>query len=327
MSKFGIVFLSLFTLIITSCAITNKASDNVPSWYVKPKQNDAQNFYGVSQGYSLEESTKYALVDAASRLMVSVSSQSNLLREENRNDVNEEMVQKVKQNIEKIDFTNFKVTKSEKIGAKLFTEVQIERSAFIQGQKETLVFLEKQVADLDKNSVGKNPIQKRLALIKILDLEKQIELSSRILAGAGEDVNLKEKLNRIANFQNQFNASSDNIEFYFDENSPKEIAKIIRAKLNKEKIKVAQSLNSSDLNQILVKINSNFRQNKIYGAYMTKLAIDFENLAGGKAVASNAIEVTGSSSIGEKESYAAALQAMSDKIDNDGILKTLGIIN
>jgi hypothetical protein len=44
-------------------------------------------------------------------------------------------------------------------------------------------------------------------------------------------------------------------------------------------------------------------------------------------VASNTLEVTGSSSISEKESYFAALKSFEEKISEDGILKIIGITN
>jgi hypothetical protein len=323
------IFLLLFAAVLslTSCASYSDKSSDSPSWYISPKQNNASNLYGVAEGYTLEEATRYALADAAARLMVSISSESSLLREENQNSVNEEMRQQVRQSVEKINFTNFQVTKSDKFGQRFFVEVMVERAPFINDQKERVEFLEKKIADLEKDSAGKNPIQKRNSLIKILDLSKELELKSRILAGAGEVVNLKEKLHRIANFQNQFDKTSDKIEFYFEINSPKEIAQTIRNSLNKEKIKIAPSRNNSNPNQIVIKIKSSSRTNEIYGSYMTKLEVDFENLADGKVVASNSIEVVGSSAIGEKESHLAASKSLEEKIEKDGILKIIGIIN
>ncbi len=317
----------IFALLLSACTTNQTQPSDTPTWYIAPKQNNASNLYGVAEGYTLEEATKYALADAASRLMVSISSESSLLREENQASVNEEMRQQVRQSVEKISFTNFQVTKSDKFGQRFFVEVKIERAPFVNDQKERVGFLERKINDLEKNSAGKNPIQKRNSLIKILDLEKELELKSRILAGAGEDVNLKEKLVRIANFQNQFEKISDKIEFYFEINSPKEIAQIIRSSLNKEKIKTSPNRNNSDPNQVVIKIKSSSRSNEIYSAFMTKLEVDFENLADGKVVASNSVEVTGSSSISEKESYSAALKSFEEKITKDGILKIIGIIN
>ncbi len=311
-------------LFVASCASgQNKAGE--PSWYISPKQNNSENFYGVAVGANLEEATKAALADAAARLMVSISSESNLIREEDNNGASEEMRQQIKQNIEKIEFTNFKVSRSTKAGSQLFVEVEIERNPFIRDQKEKIEFNETKVANLAKNLVGANPIQQRVSLTKILDTQKQVELSSRILSGAGEAINLKEKLKRGADFQNQFNQLTDKIEFYFEINSAKEISQVIRSALNKEKIKVANSRGGN--NQIVISIKSSAQTSEIYGAKMTKLSIDFENIFGGKTVASNQVEVSGSSTLNEKESYAAAVKSLEEKIESEGILKVIGIIN
>lgn len=326
MNKFLLAFLAVF--LVTSCSGKSPHQNlDGPSWYLSPQQNNSENLYGVAEGYTLEEATKYALADAASRLIVSISSESSLLREENQTSTNEEMRQQVRQSVEKISFTNFRVTNSKNIGPKIFVEVQIERAPFINEQKEKVGFLERQISDLDKNSLGKNTLQRRNSLLKILGLEKELELKARILAGAGENINLKEKLNRAADFQNQLEKLSDKTEFYFEINSPKEISQIIRSSLNKEKIKISPSRNNSNVNQVVIKIQSERRSHQIYEAYLTKLEIDFENLANGKVVASNTIEVTGSSSISDKESYASALKSFEEKIAQDGILKIIGITN
>lgn len=326
MNRFFLVFLALTISLTTSCSGNKKAGSELPSWYLSPKQNSAENLYGVAEGYTLEEATKSALADAASRLMVSISSESTLLREENKTDANEESRQQIKQNIEKIDFSNFKVSRSEKMGQKIYVEAEIKRSPFISDQKEKVGFLERKITDLDKNLAASNPIQKRASLLKMLDFSNQAILSTRILNGAGENINLKEKLARQANFENQLNSLNDKIEFFFEINSPKEISQIIRNALNKEKIAIAKTRNSSS-NQIVIAIKSSSRNNKIYEAYMTKLQIDFENISNAKTISSSSVEVSGSSSIGEKESYAAAVKSFEEKVSQDGILKVIGITN
>lgn len=320
------ILATLSLIIFYSSALASNLSD-LPSWFVKPKQNDRQNLYGVAEGFTLEEATKAALADAAARLMVSVSANSTLTRSEDQNSASEEMTQVVRQNIEKISFTNFEVSRSEKLGEKLFVETKIDRTTFIRDQKERVEFLENQIADLDKNSANSNPIKRRNALMKIADLGKELELKSRILAGANEVIDLKKKLALISNFQNELEKSSDKIEFFFDINSAPEISKIIRTRLNEEKLKVSPKRRNSDPNQVVVKISSAKRENKIYEAFMVKLTIDFENLADEKVLASNIVEVTGSSVISEKEAYFSALKSFEEKIQNDGILKILGIIN
>ena len=321
---------ALLSIILLTCCATNNGNakkDNSPSWYIKPKQNNASNLYGVAEGFSLEEATKYALADCASRLIVSISSESTLTRQEDNNDAHEEMRQKVKQSVAKISFSNFKTTKSEKIDEKFYVEVEVEKDSFVNEQKERVSFLEKKIADLDKNSQGKNPIQRRTSLIKINDYAKELELKAMIIRGAGESIDLKSKLEMIANYHNELEKSSNNIEFFIDNSSPKEIAQVIKNALNKDKLKIATKLDSKDPNQIIIKIESFSKTNHIYEAHMTKTKIEFDNLSEGKILASNTIEVTGSSTISEKESLSASYKSLEEKIEKDGVLKVLGILN
>lgn len=325
-NKFLLAFLTLIIFSVSSCSGSKNSSSDTPSWYISPKQNNAENLYGVAQAFDLEEATKAALADGAARLSVSISATSTSLSEESKFDINEETRRQIKQNIEKIDFANFQVSRSNKIGPNYFVEVEIPRSPFVRGQKERIIFLEKKVDDLEKSLGSANPIQKRLSLLKIIDFTKQAELSGRILNGAGENIDLREKLSRLAKFENQLNNINDKIEFYFEINSEKEISQIIKNALNKEHIAISQSRNSSS-NQVIIEIKSSSRSNKIYGAYITKLHIDFGNITNGQTVASNSVEVTGSSTISEKESYLSAVKSLEDKITKEGILKTIGIIN
>ncbi len=325
------IILAICLLTVISCSQSNKGDQkqdaNAPSWYIKPKQNNSENLYGVSEGVTLEEGTKLALADLASRIIVSISSETTMTRQEDNNNTHEELRQKIKQNVEKISFTNFKTSRSDKADNKFYVEVQVERDPFVNEQKERVAFVEKKINDLDKNSTGKNPIQRRNALIKINELGKELELKSMIIRGAGEEFNLKDKLTLIAKFQNELEKSSDNIEFYFDANSPKEIVQIIRSALNKNKLKITTKLDKNDENQIIIKIENSSKSNFIYEAHMTKTKVEFENFAQGKILASNSIEVTGSSTISEKESYSASLKTLEEKIEKDGILKVLGILN
>ncbi len=315
------IFLSLvFVTLISSCKSEKKSTD-LPSWYLSPKQNNVSSLYGVAEGFTLEEATKSALADAAARLIVSISSESTLLREENQVGANEEMRQQIKQNIEKIDFTNFKVSRSQQNGVQIYVEIEMSRDDFIAAQKEKISFLDKQISDLNKNISTQNLIQKRNSLTTILDLAKQSEILARILQS-----NLKEKLATIANAQNELNKLTDKVEFYFEINSPNEISSIIRTALNKERIKISK-VESSNANQVKIAIHSQSTSGNVYGAYISKIKIDFENKVAGKTIASNAIEISGSSTISEKESYSAALVALKEKISQDGILKILGIIN
>ena len=322
-------FLKLAALLVISAlsSFNAQADEKLPSWYLQQKQNDSANLYGVAQGASQEEATRLALVDAASRLLVTISSTSNLIREENQNSVNEEMRQNVRQNIEKIEFTNFEITNSAKLENNFYNEVKINRSNFIRDHQEKLNLIEKKLDNLAQNSATQNPIQKRSNLIKSQSLAKELELYARILHGAGANVNLPEKLNRVAKIENEMNKNLDKIEFFFEISSPQNLVKIIRAALNKEKIAVSKTKNPNNKNQILIKISSEQKTTEVYGSFITKVKLDFTNSLEGKILASSSVEISGSSVIDKEESYNAALKNLEEKIASDGILKTVGILN
>jgi len=324
--KFQKSFLS-FLLLISFIPSSFAKSNDLPSWFIKPRANNIDMIYGVAEGFTLEEATKTALADAAGRLMVSISSESELIKEENQNSYNEEMRQKVRQSIEKISFAGYEVSKSEQVEKKFYVEVSVERDPFIKEQKERVEFVQKKINDLDKNSIQSNPIQRRTSLIKILDLCKELDLKARILSGAQEEIDMKSILSLIAKYQNEFEKSSSSIEFFFDPSSPKDLVQILRSALNKEKLKIAKALDKSDPNQIVIGAKYEATRNFIYGSHITKLNVDFENSSQGKIVASNNVEATGNSTIGESESTKAAIKSLEEQIQKDGILKTLGILN
>jgi len=289
----------LFLLTLCTCSGPKNAASSNPSWFLKPKQNNLASLYGIGQGFTLEDATKSALADAASRLIVTISSESTLLREENNNSSNEETRQQIKQNIEKIEFTNFVVSQSEQIGSQFFVEIKMPRDEFISLQKEKMSLLDQQIENINKNLSSQNLIQKRNSLINEVDMLKQSILLARILESSGENAKLKEKMSLMADAQNQLNKLTDKVEFYFEINSSSEISAIIRTALNKEKIKISKTENVS-ANQVKIAINSSKKTKEIYGAHITKIKIDFENKSAGKIIASNSIEISGSSSIDEK---------------------------
>lgn len=322
-------FLCLAALAATLAFIgfNAQAAEKLPSWYLQQKQNNSENLYGVAEGATQEEATRFALADAASRLLVTISSTSNLIREENQNSINEEMRQNVRQNVEKIEFSNFEISNSARSENKFYNEVKINRSTFIKDHQEKLNLIEKKLDNLAQNSATQNPIQKRSNLIKSQALAKELELYARILHGAGFNINLSEKLSRVAKIENEMNKNLDKIEFFFEISSPQNLTKIIRAALNKEKIAVAKKKDSKNPNQIIIAISSEQKTTEVYGSFITKVKLNFSNSLEEKILASSSVEISGSSVIDKEESYDAALKNLEEKIASDGILKIVGILD
>ena len=243
------LFYSIIFLAVFSCAKSG-VNSITPKWYDSPRQNDSSYLYGVSQGQTIAEATKMSLVDMASRLVT-----TKTLLEENKFDSNEELRMSVSQNIEKISFNNLQVSNSVKIYNTFFVETRVDRNQFILEQRERIKFLKVKIANLDKSSLATNSINRRNSLIEILDISKELELKARMIAGAGENVNLEEILKLQAKYQNEFEKFTNKIEVYFAPNVNGEIKSMVTKYLNNEKIKIVESPNGSK-NQILLRISS-----------------------------------------------------------------------
>ena len=319
LAKFFFVLLLLPNLLL--------AKESTPKWFSNPKQNDDQNLYGTASANTLEEATKYALVDLASRLIVSISGESQLSREENQQSFNEEMKQKVQQSIEKISFSNYQITKSTQEDQKFFVEVSVEKDPFIAEQQDRAQFLQKKITDLDKILPSANFLQKHLTLNKIIPLVQELELKTRILNGAGAEANLSDVLNMLAKYQNELNQSTLSAEFYFDKTSNNKLINVIKPFLNKDGFVINSAEKNSSPKQIKLIASYDFNYNFLYNTHIAKVKISFQNLIQNKTIASNTLEITGNSTINQEEAINSALQSLKQQIEKAGILNILGIIN
>jgi len=303
------------------------AKESTPKWFSNPKQNDAQNLYGTASANTLEEATKYALVDLASRLIVSISGESQLSREENQQSFNEEMRQKVQQSIEKISFSNYQITKSTQEDQKFFVELSVEKDSFIAEQQDRAQFLQKKITDLDKILPSANFLQKHLTLNKIIPLVQELELKTRILNGAGAKANLSNVLDMLAKYQNELNQSNLSAEFYFDKTSNNKLINVIKPFLNKDGFVINSAEKNSSPKQIKLIANYDFNYNFLYNTHIAKVKISFQNIIQNKIIASNSLELTGNSAISKEEAINSALQSLAKQIETTNILNILGIIN
>lgn len=323
--KIFLILILNFTIFSCSNSTQNKESLNeLPKFYVSPTQNDSQNIYGIGEGFNYEEATKTALSDMASRLLVSISSTSTLIREENKSDFNEEIRQNISQNIEKIDFSGFEVSKSQKYNQRIYLEVKVARLQFINLQKEKIVFLDNQIINLQNQLAEQNIVKKRKTLMEILDLARQSEILTRIVF-ADKDSELSKKLKIISDAKNQLSKLNDKVEFYFENKADSKIYNVIKNSANRERIIVVNNKSNSK-NQIQIKINSSKTVVQVYGSYIAKVKISFDNISQNQIIASNSIEVSGSSVVSENEAYNAAIVNLRQKIEKEGVLEILGIL-
>ncbi len=325
MKYFHIVLLIVLSAVVASCSATSDSvkKDGDISWYLSPINNDAQNIYGVGEGYTLEEATKSALSDASAKLSVTISSNSSTLLEENRTDANVEFRKQINQNIEKIEFPAFNVDRSTTNDQTIYVQVSINRNEFVNLQKEKIEFLDNQVNNLKADIEQQNIIKKRNSYSKIIELAGQSEILTRIIYPPSEG-KLKAKLRVISDAKNKLSKLNNKFEFFFVKKGDAQIYNVIKKYLNKAGVVIA-NVKSNDPNQIVMDIASNHSTGKVYNSYVTKIKVNFKNIAQNKTVASNDVETSGSSVIGRNESYNAAIKSLDREIKREGIFNILGL--
>lgn len=313
-------------LLFFGCSHNNSESPiQVPAWYISPKPNDSLYLYGVGEGYTIKESTNDALSNVSAKLMVEISSNSSLIREENSYSINEEMRQNIKQTTKKIIFTNYDVSNSAKVGQKFFVEVRVPKDSFVKERIENIAILRSKALNLDNNSINQIAILRKKSLEEIIEHLNEILASQKILEAVGENQDIKKTQADIASYEDKILKLNQKIEIVFDMGSPTNVTSIVGEALNNQNIKTSRGWVKDHKNQLLLRVRIDRDTKKIYGSYITKLKIDFSASSYNRTIASSSQEVTGSSVVSERDSFKAALKKFDQELKNSDILQVIGI--
>ncbi len=310
-------FIAAFLFLIFSCASDNQIQQlsQLPSWYITPKASDQQNLYGVGEGYTLAEGSKSALNNLASKLMTSISSESSMLLESNKYATNEQSRQKISEIVAKITFNNYQVSNSATFAGKIYTEIAVNRDGFIADYSQKLRGLNQKMVDIFSKAQNKTILEKFNDLEVVNNLSLEAESVTQILASlGGSQINFKNNIDLYNSYQNSYQNLASKIEFFIEnKNAPKAVMTKLINDLNQKKLKVVKSKNLNNPNLVIIQINSEITEQKIYGSYIAKLKLDFNLLSNqNKIIKSQSFENSGSSVISKEEAVKAAVVGISE---------------
>ncbi|MES2677077.1 MAG: LPP20 family lipoprotein [Pseudomonadota bacterium] len=309
-------FITVFLFFIFSCATSDQPQQlsSLPSWYITPKASD-QNLYGVGEGYTLAEASQSALNNLASKLMTSISSESSTLLESNKYSTNEQSRQKINEVVAKITFNNYKVSNSAAFGGKIYTEISVNRDGFISDYSQKLQGLNQKMAETFKQAQNKSILEKLNDFQSVNDSSLEAESITQILASLGANqANFKSNIDLYNSYQNSYQNLVSKIEFFIEnKNAPKALVAKLVTILNQKKLKVVKSKNLANSDLVIIQINADLTEQKIYGSYIAKLKVDFNLLSNqNKIIKSTALENSGSSVISREEAINAAVSGIAD---------------
>lgn len=312
MKKYFIIAVLFF---LFSCASENepKALSSLPSWYIYPKAFD-KNLYGVGEGYTLAESTKSALNNLAGKLMISISSESQILLESNKYSTNEQSQQRIKEVVLEITFANYNLSNSGIFGGKIYSEVAVDKSAFVADYSQKLKDLNNKMADMFSKAQNKTILERFVDFKEVNDMSFKAGSIALILANLTQDTSFKKNVDLYNSYQKAYFELSSKLEIYIEsKDAPKALlAKIVNV-LNQKNLKVVKSKDLSNPNFVVMQVDTNLTEQKIYGSYISKLKVDLNLLSNqNKIIKSTSFENKGSSVISQDEAVKAAVADITD---------------
>ncbi|MFT6077399.1 MAG: hypothetical protein ACJA02_000484 [Myxococcota bacterium] len=281
---------------------------------MSPTSFDSSNIYGTGEGYNLAEASQSALNNLAGKLMTSISSESSTLLESNKYSTNEQSRQQINQEVAKITFNNYQISKSASYLGRIYAEISVDREGFISDYQQKLSVLNKRMANVWKKAQDKTILEKFNDFQVVNDWSFEAQSVSLILASLSANPNLNKDADIYGLYQTSHQDLTRKMEFFIENgNSPKDLIRKVVNLLSKKNFKVVRRKNLNNPNLVIIQINSQIVENKIYGSYIAKLKIDFSLLSNqNKIIKNTSFENTGSSVISQKEALSAAISGISN---------------
>ena len=319
----------IVVILINSCNLAHNGlvSKSPPKWYIEQQQNDQQFFYGAASGQAIEDAKLSALNELQSRISSNISSATQIIKEENSDYASSDFFQSIKQHIEKIQINNFVVDKAEQIDGNYFVQVKIGRQEFIDDLKQRLDYIQVR-NDANYDQSQDNDIVNQKKTLEAIDARNQeAERINFILLNIDDNHDFAEVSDGIINYQQKLSEITKKIEIFLElENVPKNIEIALMKAVNKSGIKITEKINRQNDNLVIINIASKATHRIIYNSNISKIILTFKMISSkGKILATNQLEISGSSLINKEEAVNAAVAQFEDEISKKGILNIIGL--
>lgn len=320
----------IFALIfcLTSC-ITNK-STALPEWYLNPPQNNSISLYGVGYGKDVKNAEQDALNNLAQKIVVSVSSQMDISKQENTynktSNFSESARQEISSKVQKISFQNFKNEKSSVFNKDIYTLVSVNRDELAKNYITKIENYNRQIDNLVKNSKDKTLIEQKAAFVQIEDIVTKSAQELIILKAVSLDNSLTssfdQKYNQLA-LAHQTIDNNLSVYFEYDDKSSK-IAKMLENQLTKQNIKVNKN-RTNTANEVIFKITAETNNQNLHSTYYQKNEINIAILSNkNQVIKTKQLSASGASSISYIEAENNMIKQLAKKLESEDIFKTMG---
>ncbi len=297
-----------------------------PSWYLNPPQNNSSSLYGVGDGRDISEAKTSALNAIAASLSTTVSSEFKKSESTQSFNGNENAyhsaLNTIKAQVKEIEFNDYQIVQNQIVSGKVLVLVEVSRTALFQKQLEKLDRYSSELENEQKNISRLSPLKKAFLY--------------------SEQITKTQKLQSMALLCKTINATFDTGPYF------KQAADIKQAKndaINSTKVSLSadseglmflnslkEGLNKAGIKTVVrqadahIHINNRFQLDEIYGFKIAKASLTFSTKdAQRKTIATRSLTLSGKSRYDYEKAKANATQALSNKINEEGVYALLGI--
>jgi len=249
-------------LILLAALFLGCGGPNIPKWYQNPPKDTALSFLDIGEGYSNQNAINSALNSIASRIYVNLSSTYVINKGIYNNKTYNDIYREIKAQVPHIDFSGYKILKSQKIGDKYYVLVKVDKNKLINNLKI-------KISQALNVTFSDNPAQKVVDAYKTLHTLKKIKLYVLILNSLNQDVS--EYLNKITALEKKARYIIKNVSFVIKADKFKQINQALFSRyLNitpnaKNVILIKTDLQKEKLfNNYVIVVNAYIKFNKKY---------------------------------------------------------------
>ena len=324
------ICLCLFSIMSALCA-GNAGSYSLPKWFLNPPKNNHDNLFGVGQGMTVEDATKEALNQVASKISVTISSNWEKTESQRTSGgsiaYSKEINNNLKSKVAEIRFNNYEVLDNDILDQKVYVLVAVNKNTLLMDKKSELSNIDSQIKDIYNMAQSKSIIEK-IADLKTVNRKAVDGMSlASMISSLDPSFAAKDYFDRYNGYLASERKALSEIRVYLSyAHESEDMMPIIKEHLNKADISIVSEPNDNDKNLVTVDIQTDSKEMQIYGSKMVKLYTIFEVRSFSRdLVASSKIETKGSSMINFQEAGKAAALELNEKIKVKGILNVLGI--
>ena len=302
----------------------------MPSWYINPPANNPMYLYGLGEGMNIEQATRNALDNMASRLSVTVES-SYEVKTKIQKGYNESFSQNSERNLKsevaKIRISNYEVDKSEKIAPGHYVVlVKSDKEKFYSSLVKELDQKFQTLNDKRAANQNANIIKRAYFYQDAVNETNGMMPTLLVLGTLSEQFDDAKYLKDIQALNAENEALKKAINFVIQsDRASVNMAEAVRVALTDSGFKVVSS-KAQNANTVFVKLTSRAEESQAMGFIVAKITTNIEvNTADGKTVGGNKLNINGQS----PQSFELAKENGSKKlkkmIEKDGINTILGL--